>query len=397
MTSEGTSLDQMDGRVAGSRSQLFDLVVKTTGLTVLTLGVYSFWARTRVRRWLWSALRVGGTPFEYVGQPLEKLMGFVVAAVIVAVYLGLVTMVLIFASLNIWGSPGPGTAASFALLLPVYWFAQYRGMRYLLNHTRWRGISFSMAPGAWRYAGLAMLWTTLSILSLGLLWPVRTQRLWRFRAERSFYGDDHFRLGLRARNLFAPFLPAWVGAISCGLLAYAGLQDGGEGLLAILAFAVPATGIAWVHWRVASYERLVSSLGFAGAVSLAVRVRTGRVIGIHIGGWITVGIVLIILSIALTVGFGAALGSQLERLDAETLTSSDPWIFLVVGLLVYLTFFLGRGALRLVFVTYPLIKHIGSSLHLRGAAEVNAVRAGKTHHMADADGFANLFDLGSGI
>lgn len=397
MDSVGTTFDQMDARVAGTRGQLFGLVARTTVLTVLTLGVYSFWARTRVRRWLWSSLRVGGTPFEYVGQPLEKLMGFVIAAVIVAVYLGLVVMVLIFLSLNIWGSPGPGTAAAFALVLPVYWFAQYRGMRYLLNHTHWRGVGFSMEPAAWRYSGLAVFWTVLSLLSAGLLWPVRVQRLWRFRARRSFYGDDHFRLTLRARALFAPFLPALVGIWGLIATSYAVFGINRPDVAWLYVLFVPLAFFGWVHWRVVSYRKLASSLAFAGAAGLDVMPRTWRVIGIHIGGWLVVGALLAAAGVAVAFGMGAAALSVLPGIDPSTFEEPDPYLLFAGGLLFYLTFFLGRGALRMVFVTFPLIRHVGETLRVLGAAEVNAVRAGDRQHMHDADGFANLFDMGSGI
>ena len=77
------ALDTLHGDVDGSRGALLRLALKATLISVLTLGIYSFWSRTRIRRWLWSAFRVGGVPFEYTGQPLEKLMGFVFAAPIV--------------------------------------------------------------------------------------------------------------------------------------------------------------------------------------------------------------------------------------------------------------------------------------------------------------------------
>ncbi|MGB0797738.1 MAG: DUF898 family protein, partial [Planktomarina sp.] len=69
--------------------RLFWLAIKTTLLTVITLGVYRFWARTRIRRYIWSAIRPGGDEFEYTGTGLEKFLGFLLAVVILAVYLGI--------------------------------------------------------------------------------------------------------------------------------------------------------------------------------------------------------------------------------------------------------------------------------------------------------------------
>jgi hypothetical protein len=391
----GTAFDRMEAEVAGDRGALLALTLRTTVMTVATLGVYSFWARTRLRRWLWSALRVGGSPFEYVGQPLEKLMGFVIAAVIVATYLGLVVMVLIFGSLSLFQSPAPGTAAAFALLLPVYWFAQYRGLRYLLNHTRWRGIAFSMEPGAWGYTGRAILWTGLSLLTLGLLWPVRTQRLWRYRAERTRFGRGAFRLGLPARRLMPPFLPVLAGLWGLAATTYAVGGMGAEERAWLYLPLVPLSVFGWVHWRVASFRRLASSLSFEDAAGLTLSPRTGRVIGIHLGGWLAVAALLAVAAVALAMSFGALAVSALP--DLAAFEAVDPGWFIAGALLFYAVFFLGRGALRTALVTYPLIRHVAGTMTVAGASEVNAVLRGPSAHMADADGFANLFDMGSGI
>jgi len=66
----------------GSRSALFWLALKSGFWTVLSLGFYRFSMKTRLRRWYWSAIRPGGHPLEYVGDPLEKLLGFFIAVVV---------------------------------------------------------------------------------------------------------------------------------------------------------------------------------------------------------------------------------------------------------------------------------------------------------------------------
>ena len=116
--------DTLETAVKGARIDLLGLVLKTGSLMVVTLGLYSFWARTRLRRWLWSSVRPGGMPLEYTGQPLEKLIGFFVAAVLLVFYVGLVMMLILFASLNLTGDTTPGFIAALALILPLYFIAQ---------------------------------------------------------------------------------------------------------------------------------------------------------------------------------------------------------------------------------------------------------------------------------
>ena len=85
-------------------SKLFWLVVWTGALTVVTLGIYRFWARTRLRRYIWSSIMPGGDSFEYTGTGLEKFLGFLIALVFLAVYLGLLQVVLSFVGFNLWGA-----------------------------------------------------------------------------------------------------------------------------------------------------------------------------------------------------------------------------------------------------------------------------------------------------
>ena len=79
----------LDGAFLTEKSKLFWLAFWTGFLTVLTLGIYRFWARTRLRRYIWSAIDVGGDSFEYTGTGLEKFLGFLIGLVVFTVYLGL--------------------------------------------------------------------------------------------------------------------------------------------------------------------------------------------------------------------------------------------------------------------------------------------------------------------
>jgi len=56
--SDATENFYMDVEYAGSAGRLFGLSLKTLALTVLTLGIYRFWMRTRMRRYYWSSVHV---------------------------------------------------------------------------------------------------------------------------------------------------------------------------------------------------------------------------------------------------------------------------------------------------------------------------------------------------
>ncbi|NBT31155.1 MAG: DUF898 family protein, partial [Rhodobacteraceae bacterium] len=58
----------------GQRGDVFGLAFRAGVITILTLGFYRFWMKTRLRRWYWSSIRPGGVPMEYTGDPVEKLL-----------------------------------------------------------------------------------------------------------------------------------------------------------------------------------------------------------------------------------------------------------------------------------------------------------------------------------
>jgi len=59
-----TSISKLKTDYAGRRKKLFWLALRTSALTVLTLGFYRFWMKTRIRRYYWSSIRPGGMPLE---------------------------------------------------------------------------------------------------------------------------------------------------------------------------------------------------------------------------------------------------------------------------------------------------------------------------------------------
>lgn len=118
---------------------LVGIVVKNLLLTIITLGIYRFWARTRLRRYFWSNIAVAGEPIEYTGTGSELFVGFLIALAVLlplgVVYaaveralLGNVTATIVLKTLYV---------VALATLIQA---AKFRARRYRLSRTAWRGI-----------------------------------------------------------------------------------------------------------------------------------------------------------------------------------------------------------------------------------------------------------------
>jgi uncharacterized membrane protein YjgN (DUF898 family) len=382
----------------GQRGPLFWLGLKTGILTVLTLGLYRFWMKTRLRRYFWSSVRPGGLPLEYVGQPVEKLLGFLMAVVILAFYIGVVNLILMFASLSLFETAGAAYLLSFAGLVPLWFYATYRARRYVLARTRWRGIRFGLDPGAWGYAWRAMAHWLVTILSLGLLWPRRTFFLEKYRTDRTWFGDLRLEQGGRWTMLYPAARPLLFSVVSTAAVSAAAAL-GSPGWLFLLFATVPLFLYGLVHYRVRSFAILANAKR-AGGVTFAAEPRTGRILGVYLLGNLIIGVLLGglvgVLAGALAGALVAMQGPGTPGFDAAM--SGAPVSLLVgVAALAYLSVFLMWQVLRQVFITLPVWEHYAETLTITGAPTLAAVSQRARDEHAEAEGFAEALDLGAAI
>lgn len=405
----------------GRRWRVFRMAFWYGLLTVLTLGLYRFWMKTRLRRYYWSGTRPGGHPLEYTGDPLEKLLGFLIAVVILAFYIGVVNLLLMFASFSLFEGAGAGFLVTFVGVIPLWFYARYRARRYVLGRTRWRAIRFGVDGGAWGYTWRALLLWTLTILSLGLLWPLMTHRLERFRIERTWYGD----LSIMQKGSWLALLPGALPALLAfwsilALAAYAavlqqpdlvpidvpdmGIDVSEERLFGIVSALVPLFGIFVAYYNVRSF-RVLTRNKHAGDVRFTSGANTFRVIWIYVAGYTLAAIVagigfLLVTTIILSGVIGAAAGSEnfgqvvFDRLSQMDPTSLGPQI---AGVVLYFLIFVAWGALTHAFVTMPLWRHYAQTFQIHGAEDLEKVRQRARDEHTEAEGFAEALDLGAAI
>jgi len=124
-------------------------------LTIVTLGVYRFWATTRTRRYLWSRSRFVDENLEWAGSGKELMIGFLLAMLVFAVPFILVTQVA--QAMILRGQIALGTGLTLASWLMIFYLgglARYRALRYRLGRTRWRGIRGGSDDQGFGYASV---------------------------------------------------------------------------------------------------------------------------------------------------------------------------------------------------------------------------------------------------
>ncbi|MEE9426784.1 MAG: DUF898 family protein [Paracoccaceae bacterium] len=385
---------------AGKRGALLKLALWSSILTVLTIGFYRFWMKTRLRRYYWSAIRPGGQPLEYVGEPLEKLLGFLIAVTFLAFYIGIVNLLLMFLSFSIMNNNLWAYALSFIGILPILFYARYRARRYILARTRWRGVRFGMEQGAWGYSWRALIHWAITILSAGLLWPRMTFALEKYRTDRTFFGTERFEQGGRWQILYRAYLPFLAGLIivAAGSIVIWQGQDIIGGLAISVGVLVAYYGFA--HYRVHAFRILMNHKTVSG-VGFQSRPRPWRVLWIYLFGYSLVGTVLT----AFVIGFGFAIIAPLafygitlgEEFGLGDLAVLPFWLTTAISAFAYFAIFIIWGVLKHVLVTLPLARHYAETLDITGASNLSTFAQRDRDKLDSAEGFAEALDVGAAI
>jgi len=66
-------------RFHGKASEYFGIWLVNLVLTLLTLGIYSAWAKVRARRYIYGSTELDGERFSYLADPLTILKGRLIA------------------------------------------------------------------------------------------------------------------------------------------------------------------------------------------------------------------------------------------------------------------------------------------------------------------------------
>lgn len=409
-----SSTDTLQGAYGGEGGALFGLALKTGLLTLITLGIYRFWAKTRIRRYMWSATAPGGAPFEYTGTGLEKFLGFLIAVVVLALYLGVVQLLLFFAGLTL--IPGGNSqeailrqmAATYITLfavLPLVFFAQYRSRRYLLSRTRWRGIRFGAEQGALGYMWRALGYTLLTIVTLGLLAPLAAFKLEKYMVDRTWFGDAQFEQGGRWTMLYGSMKHIFIAvAIMIGLGVLAAVVDNPA-----FAALIPLIGLLWLYFgffyfQVDSFRRMAQHKKVGDHVGFESEPKVWTVIGYTLLGALAASAALFaIIMFGALVGFSFIGFSSFEVFtnpEAIGAQEPDPTGMFIGGAIITISYILSiivAGALILVMVSQPIISHYVTSTTILNASQLDTVRQRGGDEMVDAEGFADALDVGGGF
>jgi uncharacterized protein DUF898 len=189
----------------GAAGSLFGIYIVNIFLTLLTLGTYHFWGKVRVQRYLWSQTEFAGDRFAYHGTGRELFRGFLKAALVFGIPFVLLSIVKDLPSagavMNTWA-----TVLNALIALVFMAVATVGARRYRLSRTSWRGIRFSFRGRAVDFIKLYLKGALLTVITLGLYYPIFATRRYGFLVSHSYFGNQVVRFDGRGRELLGSFV-----------------------------------------------------------------------------------------------------------------------------------------------------------------------------------------------
>ena len=173
--------------------------------SVFTLGIYQFWAKTNVRKYILGQTFFSGDRFYYHGTGIELLKAVFRFGAIIFL-LGLINVYIFF---NVGPKEGKLFSELVALIFVVMIPALLVGAwRYRLSRSAWRNIRLSFRGKRMDAFALYFIGLVFTVLTLGLYWPffkVKSEKFWR---DNSWFGDVQFYFSGIGKDLFIKYILA---------------------------------------------------------------------------------------------------------------------------------------------------------------------------------------------
>jgi uncharacterized membrane protein YjgN (DUF898 family) len=178
----------------GRGSEYFGIWIVNLLLTIVTLGIYSAWAKVRRLQYFYRHTAVAGSSFDFHGSPSRILIGRVIALLMLVSYnlsvrlhsrLTIVILIVI------------------AVLMP--WLLR-NSFRFRLYNTSWRGTRFHFRGTVARAYRVFLLNGFLALITFYVMAPFMHQRLKAYQHDNTWFGRTQCSFHARAGQFYVIYL-----------------------------------------------------------------------------------------------------------------------------------------------------------------------------------------------
>ena len=164
----------------GKGSEYFRIWIVNISLTILTLGIYSAWAKVRNLNYFYGNTEVVGSRFHYHASPIAILKGRLLV-------FGFFVMYMLIS--NYYPVTGILFSLLFLFLMPTL---IVRSLRFTARNSSYRGVRFDFNGSIWGAIKYFILFPMLVPLTLGLIFPYMLHQQQKYVVENAYYGKEKF-------------------------------------------------------------------------------------------------------------------------------------------------------------------------------------------------------------
>lgn len=282
----------------GTASEYFGIWIVNLTLSILTLGIYSAWAKVRTSKYFYQNTEIGGRRFDYHATGGQILIGRII-------------IVLSFVAIQILALVPIVLAVVMIAFLFVFPWLLVRSLRFNARVTSWSNVRFNFHGKTGRAFLVYLLYPFLVIFSLFLAWPFVDRARRRFVISHHSLGQSRFTLDAGIGSFYAAFF-AFLGVI-----------------LIVLALSL-ASAVPVLMALLGDLSLLENDAFLLGNMLLMVQIYAGGIAAFVIGGIVYTAIIRNIL-------FGGTWIEGGHRLQSSVSVPRYVWIALTNALAIILT------------------------------------------------------------
>lgn len=244
----------------GTGGALFSLILKNALLSIVTLNIYYFWGKTKIRQYLYGQMELLGERFNYLGTGKELFKGAFKAGGILFLLIGLPNI------LSEFIHPAFGFLAFVGIYL-LRPFVQVAARRYRYSRTEWHGVRFSFRGTIKDGMKLIISGSFLSLISLGFYYPRYYIQKQAFFRENAFFGNVAFKYTGESKDVFRRIIVGLIlSVVTLGLYwfwyrAYLMRYDWEHTSLQSVRFGSDITGGKLLKYHIGNILLLIFTMG----------------------------------------------------------------------------------------------------------------------------------------
>ena len=180
----------------GNAREYFGIWIVNLLLSILTLGIYSAWAKVRRKKYFYQHTLIDGVGFDYHASPIGILKGRLIAFAFFALY-------------AVSGSISPILSALLGLVFIFFlpWIV-VRSMLFNARNSSHRGLRFDFTGTTGEAARVFIFLPMLVPFTLGLIYPYISRRRATFLMSSHRYGNSQFQVDVKIGDFYLEYLKA---------------------------------------------------------------------------------------------------------------------------------------------------------------------------------------------